>query len=145
MEYPSPLSGHGLKFINSAGVGEKIASTYGVTGAIIIPSGTATVETCGQIGCNENLEYPTDLTEEVLLAFENAEKTLHAAGVKDGWQAVYKMTSYHVGDIDDYWGALEVAVEKYLGSHRPAWTGVGVVKLAGKTRIEIAVTAVLGK
>lgn len=143
MEYKSPLNKYGLTCINTPGLGEKISSLFGVTSIIKIPPGATTFETCGHTGCDIDLNYPSSLGEEVLLAFENVDKTLKAAGVEDGWQAVYKMTSYHVGKIDDAGDALEKAMSKYLGDNRPAWCGISVVALSGTARMEITVSAAI--
>lgn len=140
-EYKSPLNKVGLKCINAPGLGEKISASYGVSSVIVIPPGATTYETCGHTGCNIDIEYPTDVTEEIVQAFQNVENALVEAGVKEGWQAVYRMTTYHVGRIEEQEAGLEKAMGKFLGENRPAWVGVSVSTLSGPARIEITVTA----
>jgi len=142
-EYTSPLNKHGLRCFNAPGIGEVFGAAYHISSCISIPPTSNIYETCGITGFkSEKLDYPSDLTEEITKAFQNVEDALKAGGVEDGWKAVYKMTSYHVGDMESHEKALEEVVGKYFGENRPAWAGVRVVELSGGARIELVVSAV---
>lgn len=59
------------------------------------------------------------------------------------WGSVYKVTSYHVGGVDEGVTDLLASVAKeYMGIHRPAWVAVGVETLAAGT-FEMCVSAAL--
>ncbi|EPE03500.1 endoribonuclease l-psp [Ophiostoma piceae UAMH 11346] len=145
MEYKGGLDKYGLKAINSPGLGEKLGELLGLSGAVIIPANTATVRISGTTGLTKDMQMPESAMEEILLAFQNVEDTLVAAGVKDGWRAVYDLTTYHSGSLEDpeVGSALEAAFEKYCHGNKPTWAGVGVTNLYHGARIEIRVTAVL--
>lgn len=143
MEYATPLNNAGVKAFNVPGLGEKVSDQYNISSAIVIPPHVSTVVTSGQVGFNEDMTLPNDLLSEVLNTFQSVEDSLAAAGVKDGFQSVYRMTSYHVGMSEELDSALAVAIKKYFGTNRPAWTGVGVAALSEGARIEISVMAVL--
>lgn len=143
-EYKSPLNAYGLKAINTPGLGEKLSDLLHISSAIIVPANTATVITSGQTGYNADMEYPSDLGEEVMNAFQSIEDSLIAAGVKDGFEAVFRMTTYHTTMGDEMNEALDKATAKFFGANKPAWTGVGVTALYGGARIEITVEAALG-
>lgn len=142
-EYESPLNTHGLRCVNSPGLGEKLSSLLHISGAIVIPPNASTAVTSGQTGYSADMTYPSDLKEEVMNAFQNVEDQLLAADVEDGFRSVYRMTTYHTEMGDAMTKALEAATEKYFGKNRPAWAGVGVTELYGGARIEITAMAVL--
>lgn len=144
MEYKGPLTKLGLKCINTPGLGEKLSPLYGISSVIVIPPNATLFETAGHTGCDIDIAYPDSLKDEILQAFQNVENALLAAGVPGGWQAVYKMTTYHAGSLDDAGEGLEAAMAKYLGDNRPAWCGVSVTGLSGPARIEITVSAAKG-
>ncbi|KAF2501842.1 endoribonuclease l-psp [Lophium mytilinum] len=143
MEYSSPLNKHGVKCFNVPGLGEKLSDTYHISSAVVLPANMRTVVTAGQTGYTADMKLPTDLTEQYLQAFQNVVDSLAAAGVTDGFNSVYQMTSYHVGLDAAADKALEVVVEKFLGKNRFAWAGVGVEALADGARVEITAYAVL--
>lgn len=144
MEFPTPLNAGGLKAFNVPGLGEKVSEQFHIASAIVIPPNATTVVTSGQVGFDADMKLPKDLLEEVLTCFQNVVDSLAAAGVQDGFQSVYQMTSYHVGGVgEEVNAALGVAIEKYFGGNRPAWAGVGVEALSDGARIEMTVSAVL--
>ena len=142
-EYASPLNAFGLRCVNGSGLGEKLSSLLHISGAIIIPPNASTVVTSGQVGYSADMTLPSDIKEEVMNAFQNVEDQLAAAGVKDGFRSVYRMTSYHTDMGDATMEAIDAAVEKYFGKNRPAWAGVGTTELYGGARIEITAMAIL--
>jgi enamine deaminase RidA (YjgF/YER057c/UK114 family) len=144
-EYKSPLNDQGIKCFNSAGMGTKLSSLLHISSAVVLAPNARQVVTSGQTGMREDLSYPSSLVEQFDLAFANVEASLAAAGVQGGFQAVYQMTSYHVGDLSggEVDKAMDFVVEKYFGNNRPAWTGVGVNKLYGEAKIEITAYATL--
>ncbi|KIM92608.1 hypothetical protein OIDMADRAFT_62413 [Oidiodendron maius Zn] len=142
-EYKTPLNAAGIKAYNVPGLGEKLSSLLHISSAIVLPPNARTVVTSGITGYDSSMNLPTDLTEEVMNAFNSVEASLAAAGVKGGLQSVYKLTTYHTSLEDDAMEALSAAVEKFFGENRPAWAGVGVGSLYGGARIEIVAEAVL--
>lgn len=144
-EYKGPLTALGLRTVNSPGLGSKLSSLLHISSAVIIPPNTTTVVTSGTTGYKSDMTYPSSISEEIELCFKNIEDALHAAGVKDGFKAVYSMKSFHVGSLDDeeMMEALDKTVGKYFQGNRPAWAGVGVASLYGGARIEVMVYAVL--
>ncbi|MET0583198.1 MAG: Rid family hydrolase, partial [Pseudoxanthomonas sp.] len=55
------------------------------------------VETSGQGGWDDELQFPESVEEEIAQAFRNLDRTLAAAGA--GWQHVVHINSYHAGGI----------------------------------------------
>jgi enamine deaminase RidA (YjgF/YER057c/UK114 family) len=144
MEYLSPLNSHGIKCFNVPGLGEKLSDIFHISSAVVLPSNVRTVVTAGQTGYTADMKLPEDLTEQYVQAFQNVVESLAAAGVKDGFDSVYQMTSYHAGGLDEKVDkALEVVIEKFFGKNRPAWAGVGVESLAGGAKVEIMAYAAL--
>lgn len=144
MEYKGTLGRFDIKNINAPGLGERLSDLLHLSSAVIIPANTTTVMTSGHTGFTQDMEYPSDVKEQILLAFHNVEDALIAAGVEGGWKAVYQMTSYHAGGLtDEVSEGLDAAVEKYFQGNRPAWTAIGVDSLYGGARIEITVSAAL--
>ena len=74
-------------------------------------------------------------------AFENVEHTLKTAGAK-GWEDVFFIRSYHVPMNDEAMETMVTCLKKYCPNHQPAWTAVGVTRLAfDDMRVEIEVRA----
>ncbi|EFX04952.1 endoribonuclease l-psp [Grosmannia clavigera kw1407] len=145
MEYRGCLDEFGIKAINSPGLGEKLGEALGLSGAVVIPANTATVRTSGTTGVTKDMVLPASATEQIMLAFQNVEDTMVAAGVKDGWRAVFDLTTYHTGPLDDpeVNTALEAAFEMHLKGNKPTWAAIGVANLYQGARIEVRVTAAL--
>jgi enamine deaminase RidA (YjgF/YER057c/UK114 family) len=105
------------------------------------------VEISGQGGWNDNWEFPASITDEVIQAFENVERTLALAGA--AWPDVTHVNSYHIPSADDFIGEehLTTMVEQFrrrMGDRAPIWTCVGVPALGDpKMRVEIRVTAIV--
>ncbi|MGE2732754.1 Rid family hydrolase [Mycolicibacterium vaccae] len=105
------------------------------------------VETSGQGGWDDELNFPESLEDEIVAAFDNVERVLAAAGA--GWHDVIAVYSYHVPDTVD---SIEeshnpVMIEQFrkrMGDRAPIWTQTGVATLAlPQMRIEIRVVAVV--
>ena len=142
-DYSSPLNAFGLRCVNSSGLGENLSSLLHISGAIVIPPNASTVVTAGTVGYSADMTFPSGFKEEVMNAFQNVEDALTAAGVKEGFRSVYRMTTYHTDMGDAMMEALDAATGKYFGKNRPAWAGVGVTQLYGGARIEITAMAIL--
>ncbi|MBS1696015.1 MAG: hypothetical protein JST91_27785 [Actinobacteria bacterium] len=105
------------------------------------------VEISGQGGWDDNFNFPEDLEEEIVRAFDNVERTLALAGA--GWGDVVSVDSYHLPEAADFIGHTHnrVMVEQLtarMGDRAPIWTELGVQALgAPKMRVEIRVTAIL--
>jgi enamine deaminase RidA (YjgF/YER057c/UK114 family) len=104
------------------------------------------VEISGQGGWDDDFNFPTDLADEIVAAFDNVERTLATAGAT--WRDVISVDSYHVTGSDvsignDHNHVMVEQFRKRMGERAPIWTELGVATLgAPKMRIEIRVTAV---
>lgn len=105
------------------------------------------IEISGQGGWDDHFNFPTDLADEIVAAFDNVERTLATAGAT--WRDVISVNSYHVAETNVSIGdePNRVMVEEFrkrMGERAPIWTQIGVVTLgAPKMRVEIRVTAVV--
>lgn len=157
-------------------VGKKLREDYHYSQAVRIPAGTDRVELSGQ-GKSSPTPYknpcpprknnpqadqhppggwdpttfaiPDSVAAQIEQAFSNVELALKDAGVKEGWGAVFRITSYHVGLEGNDHEVLELMVENFkrvMPNHSPIWTLVGVPALALKEmKVEIEVVAFDGK
>lgn len=106
------------------------------------------VETSGQGGWDDEFNFPEALEDEIVVAFDNVERTLALAGAT--WRDVIHVNSYHIPDAADAIGDghNRVMVEQFrkrMGDRAPIWTQIGVAALgAPKMRVEIRVTAIVG-
>ena len=107
------------------------------------------VEISGQGGWDDHFNFPTDIADEIVAAFDNVERTLATAGAT--WRDVVSVNSYHVAETDVSIGDEHnrVMVEQFrkrMGERAPIWTQIGVATLgAPKMRVEIRVTAVVAQ
>ncbi|GAA1869500.1 Rid family hydrolase [Asanoa iriomotensis] len=105
------------------------------------------VEISGQGGWDDDWNFPEDLEDEIVRAFDNVARTLATAGAT--WRDVVAVDSYHIPGSPDFIGAVHnrVMVEqfrKHMGDRAPIWTEIGVAALgAPKMRVEIRVTAIV--
>jgi enamine deaminase RidA (YjgF/YER057c/UK114 family) len=131
----------GVRTFNPPGTLSRVSDELGLSQAIVIPPNSTFVVTSGQCGFTEDLSLPQNVQEQVMLAFENAERTLKEAGVTGGWKNVYQLTTYAPSLDDDWAAAIQAAKAKYLGTNRPAWTGVTVPSLYGGAILEMTIYA----
>jgi enamine deaminase RidA (YjgF/YER057c/UK114 family) len=135
------------EFIDTPGYGERMGPDYHYSQAVRIGN---RIEISGQGGWTDEAgsEFPDDIRQEVLSAFDNVERTLNAAGAS--WKDVVTVTSYHVSSDKDAIGidgnVLGQMIEEFgkrMPDRRPVWTTVGASGLASpKMHIELAVTAI---
>jgi monoamine oxidase len=85
------------------------------------------VTTAGQVGADEDGVVPSDLDEQIKLAFVNLQRCLDAAGasVADIMKLVY-----YIVDYDPDHRRHTKHLQAFLNGHRPATTLVPVAKLA---------------
>jgi enamine deaminase RidA (YjgF/YER057c/UK114 family) len=127
------------------GYGERMLATRHYNQAVRIGD---RVETSGQGGWDDELNFPESLTDEIVRAFDNVERTLVTAGAT--WRDVVHVNSYHVATEPDSIGAAHTDVmidqlRERMPDRAPIWTQTGVTVLgAPKMRVEIRVTAVVG-
>ncbi|KFZ06668.1 hypothetical protein V501_07193 [Pseudogymnoascus sp. VKM F-4519 (FW-2642)] len=82
-----------------------------------------------------------EINAQIERAFENVEHNLKTAGAK-GWQDVYFIRSYHLPINDEAMEAMVRCLKKYCPDHQPAWTALGINRLAfDDMRVEIEVEA----
>lgn len=105
------------------------------------------VEISGQGGWDDHFNFPDDLEQEIVQAFDNVERTLTEAGA--AWSDVVAIDSFHIPSAPDSIGqahnrVMVAQMRRRLGDRAPIWTQVGVSALgAPGMRVEIRVTAVL--
>ena len=100
------------------------------------------VETSGQGGWDDNWEFPESLTDEIVQAFRNVERTLATAGA--GWKHVVHVNSYHMGFPEEVNRVMAEQFRHYMPDHAPIWTALGVAALGDPNmRVEIRVIAIL--
>lgn len=130
------------QFIVTPGVGTRLREQNNYSQAVRLGD---VVHVSGQGGWDEDLQFPADLGEEVVRAFDNVERVLAEAGAS--WADVVAVDSFHVPLADDEIGELHVRVAaeelgRRMGERAPVWTAVGVPSLAAVgMRVEIRVTA----
>ncbi|MFE6304459.1 Rid family hydrolase [Nocardiopsis sp. NPDC057823] len=128
------------------GFGEKLHAALGYSGAVRVGD---RVEISGQAGVDDDLDVPDSLEDEIVLAFDNVERTLATVGAT--WKDVIHVNSYHkVAPEDQVIGEDHNAVmaeqfRRRLGGRAPIWTETGVTALGlAAMRVEIRVTAIVG-
>ncbi|WP_335987858.1 Rid family hydrolase [Glycomyces sp. MUSA5-2] len=132
------------QFFITPGAGEKLHGMLGYSQAVRIGD---RVEISGQGGWNDDLEFPEDLEDEIVRAFDNVERVLAAAGAT--WADVVHVNSYHLPDDPAYIGerpgrVMAEQFRKRMNGRAPIWTELGVAALgAPGMRVEIRVTAVV--
>ncbi|OAQ59110.2 endoribonuclease l-PSP domain-containing protein [Pochonia chlamydosporia 170] len=138
MEYKqNTFRSSGFRSFNPNSGFANVGNELGLSQAIIIPPNASLVVTSGQCGFKNDLSLPVDVREQVMLAWENADKTLKAAGVVEGWKNVYQIASFAPSLNDEWVDAMMEAKAKWMGDNRPAWTGVAVAGLYNNAAVEM--------
>lgn len=101
----------------------------------ILSGGTLYVS--GQVGADKKGTIPENFEDEVKQCFENIGETLKAGGF--GFQDLVAVQVY-LTDMDLF-SRMNSVYTGVIPEPRPTRTTVGVVRLVGKARIEITVTA----
>ncbi|KAI5305170.1 hypothetical protein KEM56_005102 [Ascosphaera pollenicola] len=131
----------GLTFNNSTPYGQTAQKNFGYSQAVRVGD---VVHLSGQGGWKP--EQPHDFylgtKEQIDQAFRNVDSELRAAGVKNGWEAVYKVRSYHIPLNRESENIMVDNFKKWMPNHSPLWTCVGVTRLGeDDMRVEIEVEA----
>jgi enamine deaminase RidA (YjgF/YER057c/UK114 family) len=84
----------------------------------------------------------SDINLQIERAFDNVEHTLKTAGAR-GWEDVFFfLRSHHLPCNEEAMEAMVRCLKKYCPNHQPAWTCLGVPRLAfDDMRVEIEVRA----
>lgn len=133
-----------VEFFVTPGYGDRNLEKFHYSQAVKVGN---RVEISGQGGWNNDWEFPESVEEEIILAFENVERTLALAGAS--WEDVIHVNSYHVPTATDFIGDEHLATmtdqfRKHMGARAPIWTCIGVPSLGDpKMRVEIRVTAII--
>ena len=133
-----------IEFFITPGYGEKLRESLPYSQAVRIGN---RVEISGQAGVDGDLNIPASLEDEIVLAFDNVERTLATAGAT--WGDVVHVNSYHVISEPDSTFAVHndiIAAQfrERMPERSPIWTETGVTALGlPEMRIEIRVTAVI--
>lgn len=98
-----------------------------------------TIYVSGQGGWDAQFQIAGDVGAQARQAFRNMERVLAEAGAS--LDDVVDVTSFHL-DMDQM-GAVVTVLKEVFPRHQPAWTAVGVTRLAMPAMlIEIKATAV---
>ena len=101
-----------------------------------------TIYVSGQGGWNADFSIADTAAAQARQAFRNMATVLKEGGTS--LDDVVEITSYHL-DMDQM-GAVVEAMREAFPNHQPAWTAVGVTRLAlPQMLVEIKATAVLRK
>ena len=95
----------------------------------------------GVLGTRPDGSVPTDLAEEVSLAFDNLAHVLAAAGA--GLDDVADLVTFHL-DLPSEVPTFVFVRDRRLGEPWPAWTAIGVAQVGGGlpgVRLEMKATA----
>lgn len=133
------------EFFDTPEYGDLVRENYSYRQAVRIAD---RVEISGQGGWDENQKVTADSLEaEIDQAFDNVEKTLHAAGAT--WEDVVKINTFHVPTSedsigDDHLSAVVGQFRKRSAKHLPLWTALGVQALGlPEMHIEVEAVAVI--
>lgn len=144
VEYKSAyLNAAGVRSFNVPGAGAALADQGHLSNAVVVPANASIVHITGQVGARENGEVPSDIREEYRQAFENVKAVLEAAGVKEGWKAVYKVHFLTLDTSVERLGEWLKNIEAYCGESRPTTMAIGVSSIAWEgATLEIFVEAI---
>jgi enamine deaminase RidA (YjgF/YER057c/UK114 family) len=113
-------------FFVTPGYGERLLETLHYSQALRIGN---RVETSGQGGWNDDMQFPDTIEDEIAQAFRNVERTLATAGAS--WEHVVHANSYHVGGFPQAVNETMARLYRhYMPDHAPIWTELGVEALA---------------
>lgn len=90
----------------------------------------------GQLPINPDTKsIPDDFQEQVILALQNAERILNAAGSS---KEMIIQCRVYISDVQ-YWGEMNEAYARFMGNHKPARTTVpsGPLHFGAKVEVEI--------
>ncbi|GFF58612.1 rutC family protein YjgH [Aspergillus udagawae] len=116
-----------LTYVNDDGAGQKHSDLCHYSQAVHLPGNI--VECAGQGGWTSSGDLDTDdVRRQVDLAFQNIDRVLQAAGLKE-WEDVYLIRSYHV-DMESSYDYVVEKLKKRIPGHRPVWTAIAIPRLA---------------
>ncbi|KAM5346251.1 hypothetical protein ACJ41O_009256 [Fusarium nematophilum] len=130
-----------LKYSVYEGPGEWARDNLGYSQAVRVGD---RIECSGQGGWvweNDTINFPETVEEQIDQAFRNVDTALKAAGGK-GWEQVFRVNSYHIAITPEVSAAMKRNYEKYMPTHKPIWTQIGVAHLGvPPMQVEIEVSA----
>lgn len=130
-----------IQAFNPPGLLSNLSDDLKLSQAVVLPPNASLVVTSGQCGFREDGSVPEDVHEQIELALSNAEKTLHAAGVVQGWTNVHHMTMYYTGLDEKFVAALKEVKGRYLGSNRHALAVLMVKEMYKDVLFEVTLYA----
>lgn len=112
----------------------------GFSHAVVLPANSQLVIAAGQPGLNAAGVMPSSAAEQIESCFDNCDKALKAAGVKEGLWKAHKIHSFLI-DVSNEPLMMEIWRRKWP-DHRPTWMCLGTNGLCGQGMIiEIQVEA----
>lgn len=114
-----------LQYFNYPTVGTEYNRLYSYSQAVRVGD---IIKCSGQGGWDaEGNVDEKDLPGQIEKAFQNVERNLKDAGLR-GWSDVYSVRSYHIS-LSESFGLTVEHFRKYMPTHQPIWTCVGVREL----------------
>jgi len=114
---------------------ERLGDLFNISAATSIPATARIVATSGQIAAEAESEFTGGHVEQFESSLQNIEKSLaaaspHVTDVRELWEGVYNVTSFHVGVLtkEEQLGIAAVA-RKYFGNNKPGWAAICVLAL----------------
>ncbi|OTB13433.1 hypothetical protein K445DRAFT_304198 [Daldinia sp. EC12] len=128
-----------LTYYNYDGVGKRNQAKFKYSQAVRIGD---RIECAGQGGWDPKTGiFHREINAQIDQAFANVDLNLKDAGGK-GWEQVFRVNSYHIPLNDEALEAMVRNFKKWLPSHEPIWTVIGVTRLGeDDMRVEIEVVA----
>jgi enamine deaminase RidA (YjgF/YER057c/UK114 family) len=129
----------GPEFFVTPGYGQRQLERWHYSQAVRVGN---RIETSGQGGWTDDMEFPGSGADEIVRAFDNVERTLRTAGAS--WADVIGVNSYHTVLDMDVFEVMSGQLRARIPTHAPIWTCIGVTRLGHPSMtVEIRVTAIV--
>jgi enamine deaminase RidA (YjgF/YER057c/UK114 family) len=121
------------KYYQVDGVLGQIYHKTGFSHAVVLPPNAQLVVASGQPGLNAETRLSSSPAEQIESCFDNCDRALKAAGVKEGLWRAHKIHCFLI-DVSNEPTVMEIWRKKWP-EHRPTWMTVGTSALCGKGMI----------
>ncbi|XWX00658.1 hypothetical protein V2A60_008679 [Cordyceps javanica] len=128
-----------LTYTSYEGYGERAKKNLWYSQAVRIGD---VVECAGQGGWDRDTDkIDRNVVTQIEKAFENVDRALKLAGSR-GWEDVFFLRSHHLPCNQEAMDTMVRCLKRYCPNHQPAWTALGVPRLAfDDMRVEIEARA----
>ncbi|KAL6405887.1 RutC family protein yjgH [Ilyonectria robusta] len=135
----TPTTMSHLTYTSYEGYGERVKKSLWYSQAVRVGD---IIECSGQGGWDRDTDkIDPNIVVQIEKAFENVDRTLKLAGSR-GWEDVFFLRSHHLPCNQEAMETMVRCLKQYCPNHQPAWTALGVPRLAfDDMRVEIEVRA----